>query len=356
VDDDRSLVATNDPRSLVLTNGGNFINGTFGGAISTSSNVTLTGSAAISIGSSVTTTFNNDVKSAGGANLFFQQLRDTTGTRILNMAYGTGVSLNTNLYVQGALAATSMTATNGLALNQPTASGFQWANIPAYSATVTNAWLGVWTNGVMSLIYSNTASSYVVVPWEGVNGLTDTNVGTGGYFIETNGTTAMSGNLSVGGTITGNGSGLTNLPWTRAFSFYNNGGFINTNSLVGSKFYCLNGTLSTVANSGPYIGIPMTPGYYGMARGNFNAGALAIAPTTNIVAVLYTNAWVGGSQAATAISLTWSGAISLFASQYQTNYAATVFIPEGVYGYWGITNNTNSNFSDYISISLDYHP
>lgn len=39
---------------------------------------------------------------------------------------------------------------------------FNWAQIPPYSATVTNYWVGNWTNGTVCAIYSNSASTYAI--------------------------------------------------------------------------------------------------------------------------------------------------------------------------------------------------
>ena len=57
-----------------------------------------------------------------------------------------------------------ITSTNGFVGTQNTAAGFNWSLVPAYSATQTNVWFGVWTNGQMAIVYSNTSSSYVVKP------------------------------------------------------------------------------------------------------------------------------------------------------------------------------------------------
>lgn len=45
---------------------------------------------------------------------------------------------------------------------QPTAATFNWGSVPVYSASVTNYYIGAWTNGCYVAIYSNTASSYVI--------------------------------------------------------------------------------------------------------------------------------------------------------------------------------------------------
>ena len=47
-------------------------------------------------------------------------------------------------------------------MNQPLAVYFNWAQIPPYSATVTNYWVGNWTNGTICAIYSNSASTYAI--------------------------------------------------------------------------------------------------------------------------------------------------------------------------------------------------
>jgi len=45
---------------------------------------------------------------------------------------------------------------------QVPAAVFNWAQIPPYSATVTNYWVGNWTNGTVCAIYSNSASTYAI--------------------------------------------------------------------------------------------------------------------------------------------------------------------------------------------------
>ncbi len=52
----------------------------------------------------------------------------------------------------------------GVIFTQPTAASFNWPEVPAYSATQTNSWVGLWTNGQISVVYSNTSSSYLVKP------------------------------------------------------------------------------------------------------------------------------------------------------------------------------------------------
>jgi hypothetical protein len=54
--------------------------------------------------------------------------------------------------------------TNGIVSYQPTAASFNWSLIPAYSATQTNCWFGLWTNGQLSVVYSNTSSTFLVKP------------------------------------------------------------------------------------------------------------------------------------------------------------------------------------------------
>ena len=56
----------------------------------------------------------------------------------------------------------TVNATNGYISIQPSATSFNWAVIPYYSSSVTNYWIGTWTNGFLCAIYSNTASTYAI--------------------------------------------------------------------------------------------------------------------------------------------------------------------------------------------------
>ena len=68
------------------------------------------------------------------------------------------VNVWTNIY------AGAVVVTNGFVSYQPTAASFQWSLIPPYSATQTNSWFGTWTNGQLSVVYSNTSSTFLVKP------------------------------------------------------------------------------------------------------------------------------------------------------------------------------------------------
>jgi hypothetical protein len=65
-----------------------------------------------------------------------------------------------NGQLNGTLNTKVLQATNTVSLQ--IVSTQPWTNIPAYSATVTNRWIGTWTNGLYSSAYSNTATTYLL--------------------------------------------------------------------------------------------------------------------------------------------------------------------------------------------------
>jgi len=162
---------------------------------------------------------------------------------------------------------------------------------------------------------------------------------------------------SSSNTFAGNGAGLTNLPWTRAFTGYF-GSTIYTNSASFPNIYY---PLSGGANPGNQALLfctTMTPGWYGQVRGGMSVGGVAIAPSTNFTATLFTNRLGVSTPIATPLTLIFSNAISC--SSYslfsQPTNLISLYIPDGTWGVWVITNNVAANYSMQWTLSLDYHP
>jgi hypothetical protein len=74
-----------------------------------------------------------------------------------SMKIGSEIQSGFQLLVPG-----DVVATNGYVSPQLTATTFNWSVIPYYSASVTNYWIGTWTNGTLCAVYSNTASTYAI--------------------------------------------------------------------------------------------------------------------------------------------------------------------------------------------------
>jgi len=88
----------------------------------------------------------------------YMRLGTGAGNSTLDLATGGGVAtFNTNLVVSGNITLPAIMTTN-----QPSAANFNWSWIPPYSATKTNYFVGVWTNGTYCAIYSNTVSTYAI--------------------------------------------------------------------------------------------------------------------------------------------------------------------------------------------------
>jgi hypothetical protein len=210
----------------------------------------------------------------------------------------------------------------------------------------------------ISLFYYPTSnpSAFISTVPSALNNLTVTN-------LTVSSNLTLSGTLSVSNinatSISGDGSGLTNLPWMPAFrcSSGSSGAAIwsNTNSFI----YYGPSTSGAPGNGGDLLATPLTPGWYGMARGYMKTGNNAMAVGTNITATFCTNVWGNSTPVSTGVTLMFSNSAS--ASVYvffcaPTNFANTFYIPaEGSYGIWQVTNNATGSYVNFFNISLDNH-
>jgi len=69
-----------------------------------------------------------------------------------------GGALNYN----GSFSGSAMFTNLSCNMAEPVAVYFNWAQIPPFSATATNYWVGNWTNGTVCAIYSNSATTYAI--------------------------------------------------------------------------------------------------------------------------------------------------------------------------------------------------
>ena len=212
-------------------------------------------------------------------------------------------------------------------------------------------WLRIWNGSGIALAFSQPITGVGSLYW---------NSGYGGTLNITNWLT-VTGVTNLG-TYYGNGSGLTNLPWARAFTFDGHVGIAITNNIggIGSYYWLPLSGYGATANAFNFCQTPLTPGYYGNARGAFSAWSTAIPASTNITFALYTNR-PGSLGGYSGISLVFSNASSIASFTYwssATNYAQTVYVPEGWCGEWVCTNNIGAGGNLQISgsVSLDYHP
>lgn len=84
----------------------------------------------------------------------------------LALAAATGVDPYVNnggaLNYNGSFSGSAMFTNLSCNMAEPVAVYFNWAQIPPFSATATNYWVGNWTNGTVCAIYSNSATTYAI--------------------------------------------------------------------------------------------------------------------------------------------------------------------------------------------------
>jgi len=314
VDDDRSLVATNDPRSITLPN--------------LTATVETWGT-------------NNFTMNQYGPNEYDLRYDGTNLMQLFGHSTPLAVSLpSASLSVSNNITlAGGGSAVNGVGFTNGVIAGAM--NASNITGTINATIIGTPTfNG------------------QNITNMSATNVS--GTF----GSISTSGSLSVGGTITGNANGLTNLPWGTGYSVSLLGASISTNVAGVSKWFTMNGTiLSSPSTSGIFVATPLQPGTYGMFKA-FLSPTITMAATTNITMLFCTNSWGNGVPVSTGVTFTWSGPIASYSvsgSLYQTNYATTISVQDGSYGCWLITNNAtasqvaNGAVQAIISASMLFH-